>query len=232
MDKLSCLTSWCILFNALFKICSPFIKCCIFISKIHVDDCREYSIYFNVCGYLSKIQKKRIIRLLNERVLSLENYVRYGCLKDVFCTLLMSQRRFLYVMDVSKTFFVHYGCLKDVFCTLWMSQRRLFVCYWCLKDVFCTLWMSQRRILYVMDVSKTFFVSYGCLKDVFCTLWMSQRRPVFTVFVKWTTNKKVTTVFYNICVILGWKICTNLIEMISKSTSEGFASVCKFFIYM
>ena len=40
-------------------------------------------------------------------------FVRYGCLKDVFCTLWVSQRRFLYVMDVSNTSFVPYGCLKE-----------------------------------------------------------------------------------------------------------------------
>ena len=30
------------------------------------------------------------------------SFVRYGCLKDFFCTLLMSQRRLLYVINVSK----------------------------------------------------------------------------------------------------------------------------------
>ena len=52
------------------------------------------------------------------------SFVRYGCLKDVFCKLWMCQRRLLYVMDVLKTFFVQYFyvCLKDV---LWMSQKHL-----------------------------------------------------------------------------------------------------------
>ena len=53
------------------------------------------------------------------------SFVRYGCLKDVFCTLWIFQRRLLYVIDVSKMSLVRYGCLKDVFCTLWMLERRL-----------------------------------------------------------------------------------------------------------
>ena len=43
------------------------------------------------------------------------SFVRYECLKDIFCT--------LWVMDVQKMSFVCYECDKDV----------------CLKEVFCTL---------------------------------------------------------------------------------------------
>ena len=66
-------------------------------------------------------------------------FIRYELLKDVFCTLWMSEICLLYVMDISKMSFV----------TLWMSERCFlyvmdvskmsFVCYGCLKDVFCKL---------------------------------------------------------------------------------------------
>ena len=78
--------------------------------------------------------------------------VHYGCLKNIFCTLWMSQKPLFMLWMSSKTSFVRYGCLKDVF-----------LCYGCLKDIFCTLWMSQRRLLYVMNIPKP-----------------TQRRPVFT----------------------------------------------------
>ena len=48
------------------------------------------------------------------------SFVCYGCIKDIFCMLWMSQRRL----------FVCYKSLKDIFCTLWMSQR-------CLRNVIC-----------------------------------------------------------------------------------------------
>ena len=41
-------------------------------------------------------------------------FVRYGFLKDVFCTLWMSQRRALFVIGVFKTYFARYGYLKDL----------------------------------------------------------------------------------------------------------------------
>ena len=93
-----------------------------------------------------------------------KTFVHYECPKDVFCTLWMSQRHLLYIMNVSKTSFVHYKCLKDIF-----------VCYGCLKDIFCILWMYQRNLLYIMNVSKTSFVCYECIKYTFCMIWMSQR---------------------------------------------------------
>ena len=63
-------------------------------------------------------------------------FVRYECFKDVFCTLWMSLRRLLYVMDVLKTstkrifHFLCYECVKDVFKSylgnlLNISKRRL-----------------------------------------------------------------------------------------------------------
>ena len=73
------------------------------------------------------------------------SFVRYGCLKDVFCTLWMSQRRLLYVMDVSKMSFVRYGCLKDVFCTLWMSQKR----FYCVSNSFIAHPITVNGKLYV-----------------------------------------------------------------------------------
>ena len=129
----------------------------------------------------SKIQPSRSlirIRLLNVMNFLKMSFVRYECLKYVFCTLWMSQRFLLYkqifilhyIMDVSKTSFVRYDrskisfvCyefLKDVFCMLQMSQTYLFAPFR----------MSQRCLLYVMDVSKMSFVRYGCPKDLFCTL--------------------------------------------------------------
>ena len=106
-------------------------------------------------------------RLKNVLKMSLKSY---NSLKDVFSMLWMSQRRLLYVMDVSKTSFVRYECLKDIFCALWMSQR-----------LFCTLWMSQRRLSYVVDVSKTSFVRYGCLKDVPETACIHWEHEFFTL---------------------------------------------------
>ena len=85
------------------------------------------------------------------------SFVRYGCLKNIFYKLWMSQKHLLYVMYVLKTsFFILYGCLKNVFCTLWMSQR-------CLKNIILrikkvsTLKVCQfgERLLCVMDVSRT-----------------------------------------------------------------------------
>ena len=61
-------------------------------------------------------------------------FSRYGCQKDVFCTLWMSKRCLLYVMHAKKMSFVRYSCLKDV----------VFVRYESLEDVFCTLWMSKK----------------------------------------------------------------------------------------
>ena len=144
------------------------------------------------------------------------SFVRYGCLKDFFCTLWslknifcmlwISQRCLLYVInvskisfcsfsDVSKMSFVRYGCSKDFFCTnkylyyitLWMSQRRLLY-----------VMIAQKYLLYVMNFSKTSFVCYkclkhiflflfGCLKDVFCTLWMSQRWLLYIMDVSKTS---------------------------------------------
>ena len=63
----------------------------------------------------------------------------YGCLKDVFWMLWISQRCLLDVMNFSK-----------------MS----FGCYEFLKDVFCMLLISQRSLLYVIDFSKMSFVCY------------------------------------------------------------------------
>ena len=53
-------------------------------------------------------------RLLYVMDVSETSFVRYGCLRDVFGTLWMSQRCLWYVMDVSGTSFVRYECLKDV----------------------------------------------------------------------------------------------------------------------
>ena len=113
----------------------------------------------------------------------------------VFCTLWMSQRCLLYVMNVLKMPFVRYGCLKDFFCTnkylyyitLWMSQRPLLYVI-----------IAQKYLLYVMNFSKKSFVCYkclkhiflflfGCLKDVFCTLWMSQRWLLYIMDVSKTS---------------------------------------------
>ena len=52
------------------------------------------------------------------------SFVHYECLKDVFCSLWMSQRYFFVRLAFKKMSFlnvikdihyVHYGCLKDVF---------------------------------------------------------------------------------------------------------------------
>ena len=91
-----------------------------------------------------------------------DSFVRCKCLKDVFFTLWMSQRRLLYVMDVSKTI-GRYVCLKKTLLYVMNVSKRLF----------CTLWMSQRRLFYVKDVSKTSFLRYKYLKDVLGTVLIS-----------------------------------------------------------
>ena len=53
-------------------------------------------------------------RLLYVMHVSNMYFVRYGFLKDVFCTLWMSQRRALFVIGVFKTYFARYGYLKDL----------------------------------------------------------------------------------------------------------------------
>ena len=84
---------------------------------IGVFFCVKEAVCFSI-----NIYHKHLLYITN---LSKMSFVRYGCLKDVFCTLWTSQRRLLYVMYVSKTSFVHYGYVKDVFCTLRICQRRL-----------------------------------------------------------------------------------------------------------
>ena len=89
--------------------------------------------------------------LINQHILKTSQrrpFVRHGCLKDVFCTLWMTQR-------LSKNSFVCYGSLKDVFLYVMDVSKMSFLRYECLKDVFFTLWMPQRRHLYFMNASKT-----------------------------------------------------------------------------
>ena len=62
------------------------------------------------------------------------SFVRYKCLKDVFCTLWMSKRCHLYVMNVMETSFGHYEYLKRYF------VRRGIM----LKDIFWALQISKR----------------------------------------------------------------------------------------
>ena len=64
-------------------------------------------------------KSKSLLHAMN--VLS-TSFVRYKCLKDVFCTLWMSKRHLLNVMNVSKTSFVRYECIKDIFCTLLLYE--------------------------------------------------------------------------------------------------------------
>ena len=73
------------------------------------------------------------------------SFLRCGCLKDVFCMLWMSQRRVLYVMNVSKTCFVCHECLRDIlfFLTVkvpffFFSNKPIIECYFIQVQLFTT----------------------------------------------------------------------------------------------
>ena len=115
------------------------------------------------------------------------------CLKDVFCTLWMSERHLLYVVDVWKT-------------SLWISERRR-----CgsLKDVFCTCYRYLMNIIYSLEchlsfnIIKYFFFHFiefvNMLKG---GIWMTPKEQIkrqrITLFVlakttkrnNWKTSKK------------------------------------------
>ena len=93
-----------------------------------------------------------------KKIISLKmSFVRYGCLKDVFCTLWMSivcpkddvfrrHKKFVKItsfMNVLKTFFIRHG------------------------------WMSKRRFFYVINFLKMSFVRYGCLEKRLKNMEMS-----------------------------------------------------------
>ena len=78
------------------------------------------------------------------------SFVRYGCLKYVFCTLWMSERCLLYVMNVLKTSFVRCECLKDVLFYVVNVLKTSFVCC---ESFYCTLWIFRRYLCtFVMKI--------------------------------------------------------------------------------
>ena len=110
------------------------------------------------------------------------SFVRYECLKDVFCT----------IMGISKTSFVHFEYLKDdVSCTflcVMNGLRASIVCYECHKDAFCYICCCNRfnllNVIIIMNFSifslsnsefnifnGLFFISRKIMNARICFVW-------------------------------------------------------------
>ena len=112
------------------------------------------------------------------------SFVRYECLKDVFCKLWMSQRRLLYVMV----------CLKDVFCMLWYV--------WHLLISETILKRESRKIYSFKETNKASEIYYYQSIWKLMTHWIvHEPKPDFIIIVSrgWWRTTPLLVINYKNC---------------------------------
>ena len=99
--------------------------------------------------------------------------VCFGSLKDDFCTLWMSQRHLLYVMDVFKTSFVRYICPKDIFYFV-LFINTLYIH----RQVVIYLWFQNICIILSCSFDATVLLYV-------CNVFVHYRKNIFYVIIVW-----------------------------------------------